>query len=647
MDWIDIIVSPTPPRIMTFPVKPLAGGRITFTLVGSTHPKGTEYQWDFGDSTSTTTTDLKVNHQYKKTGRYTISVKTQSHEVTSSNLDLTLQKGDILVHSSSGFFAKLTPGPWSHAAMYIGNDQTIEATKSGVHIHSLEDWSYPEDTCVAVFRINGLSDSSREAIVNWGKTKDGRPYDFPSIAMVIKQLDCPHDFWTWPFCMFYYCSELVWASYRGGAGINLHPIPKVIVLPTTLVCGKYQSTHFIGAHIEEIPNEAKDWTAYFQRLVNGDFVEPIKNSPESDNVSVLLIQGINHEMNLNMISLNVTDQKGRVLSDTLNTIPDSGLDTIDYDGDGVSNDKMAGISFPSTGEYNLSVSWANTTNQQGRWSLNVGAWDTFTYAWIIPINNTTSSLYSEPIHFRIDEKDLARMITFPSGGYAPLNISCIDLSKFQSTNNSWNFGDATVLSDVKTVFHQYTQPGTYNLSLSVTNHTTSFSVIIPVIVQPQPLQAGFDADRTEGTLPFQVSFTDTSCGMPGAWNWSFGDGTFSHVQNPVHTYSGVGRYTVTLGVSDSNQQSVIRKPVYININSGRGRERSGFLWITSEPQNASVICDDVNLGETPLISSSIPTGIHRITVSRPGYLDWNGNIQVNFGEYTYVPKVILLKKYVT
>ncbi len=642
MDSVDIIVSPIPPRITTYPVKPLAGGRITFTLVGSAYPKGTEYQWDFGDSTSTPTTDLKVDHQYKKTGNYRVSVKVQSHEVASSNLDLTLQKGDILVHSSAGFFARLTPGPWSHAAMYIGNDQTIEATKSGVHTHSLEDWSYPEDTCVAVFRINGLSDSNKEAIVNWAKTKNGRLYDFLSIAAAIKQLDCPH--LAFPNCMFYYCSELVWASYKGGAGINLHPPPVEIVLPTPLVSGKHRSTQLIGVHIEKIPDEAKDWTPYFEKLKTGVFSEPFKTSPESDNVSVLLIEGINHETNQKMISLNITDQEGRVLSDTTNTIPDSGLDNIDYDGDGVSNDKMAGISFPQTGEYHLSATWANTTNPEGRWSLNIGAWDTFTSAWIIPVNNTSSSLYSDPIHFRIDEKDLARMITFPSGGYAPLNISCIDLSKFQTTNNSWNFGDGTVVPDVKTVTHEYTQPGTYYLSLFVTNNTTSFSATIPVIVQPEPLLASFEADLTSGTPPLQVSFTDTSRGMPDAWNWSFGDGTTSHRQNPVHTYSGVGRYTVTLEVSDSTQQSVIRKPAYINTNSGIGRGRAGFLWITSEPQNASVMCDDVNLGETPLISSSIPTGIHQITVSRPGYQDWNGNIQVNFGQYTYVPKIFLVKQ---
>ena len=36
-----------------------------------------------------------------------------------------------------------------------------------------------------------------------------------------------------------------------------------------------------------------------------------------------------------------------------------------------------------------------------------------------------------------------------------------------------------------------------------------------------------------------------------AWNWSFGDGDFSELQDPVHTYISHGNYTVSLNISDS------------------------------------------------------------------------------------------------
>jgi len=34
------------------------------------------------------------------------------------------------------------------------------------------------------------------------------------------------------------------------------------------------------------------------------------------------------------------------------------------------------------------------------------------------------------------------------------------------------------------------------------------------------------------------------------WDWSFGDGDFSNIKNPVHTYAGAGDYPVTLTITD-------------------------------------------------------------------------------------------------
>lgn len=55
-----------------------------------------------------------------------------------------------------------------------------------------------------------------------------------------------------------------------------------------------------------------------------------------------------------------------------------------------------------------------------------------------------------------------------------------------------------------------------------------------------------------------VQFTDTSEGSPDSWQWDFGDGTTSTVQNPTHIFSEVATYTVSLTVrsgSDFDQTS--------------------------------------------------------------------------------------------
>jgi PKD repeat protein len=49
------------------------------------------------------------------------------------------------------------------------------------------------------------------------------------------------------------------------------------------------------------------------------------------------------------------------------------------------------------------------------------------------------------------------------------------------------------------------------------------------------------------------------------WNWNFGDGTNSTQQNPTHTYSEAGNYTVSLTVSYEAGSDANTKTDYINV----------------------------------------------------------------------------------
>ena len=64
--------------------------------------------------------------------------------------------------------------------------------------------------------------------------------------------------------------------------------------------------------------------------------------------------------------------------------------------------------------------------------------------------------------------------------------------------------------------------------------------------------AAFIATPTSGDAPLMVNFTDQSEGSPTSWLWDFGDGNTSKDQNPMHTYSTAGTYTVNLTVSNEN-----------------------------------------------------------------------------------------------
>jgi len=71
--------------------------------------------------------------------------------------------------------------------------------------------------------------------------------------------------------------------------------------------------------------------------------------------------------------------------------------------------------------------------------------------------------------------------------------------------------------------------------------------------------ASFTATPVSGTVPVNTTFTDTSTGTPTTWSWDFGDGTpKASTQNPQHTYTNPGTYTVTL--TNTTGSNTITKP---------------------------------------------------------------------------------------
>ncbi|MBS1665540.1 MAG: PKD domain-containing protein, partial [Bacteroidetes bacterium] len=56
----------------------------------------------------------------------------------------------------------------------------------------------------------------------------------------------------------------------------------------------------------------------------------------------------------------------------------------------------------------------------------------------------------------------------------------------------------------------------------------------------------FSASPTAGCGPLTVQFRDLSSNSPQLWNWDFGDGQGTNIQNPTHTYYTPGVYDVTL-----------------------------------------------------------------------------------------------------
>jgi PKD repeat protein len=90
---------------------------------------------------------------------------------------------------------------------------------------------------------------------------------------------------------------------------------------------------------------------------------------------------------------------------------------------------------------------------------------------------------------------------------------------------------------------------------------------------PTPPVADFSATPTTGETPLTVAFTDQSAGSVTSWSWNFGDGGGSTAQNPTHTYTAEGIYTVSLTVTGPVGQDTESKTNFITVSTPQGQDK--------------------------------------------------------------------------
>jgi PKD repeat protein len=84
-----------------------------------------------------------------------------------------------------------------------------------------------------------------------------------------------------------------------------------------------------------------------------------------------------------------------------------------------------------------------------------------------------------------------------------------------------------------------------------------------------PVEPDFTSYEVEGEAPFRVEFFDLTGGDPQSWLWDFGDGATSTEQDPTHTYTSAGKYTVSLTVTNSEGlAATATKENYITVTAG-------------------------------------------------------------------------------
>jgi len=140
----------------------------------------------------------------------------------------------------------------------------------------------------------------------------------------------------------------------------------------------------------------------------------------------------------------------------------------------------------------------------------------------------------------------------------------------------WNFGNGVVLpqnpSTSPTVTYTYTNPGTYNITLSVINASNCDTATITNAVTVTAVNVVPNNNWTYTSDDLDFHFSREGVANATNYLWNFGDGTTSSAQNPGNkTFVNPGVYPLTLTASNdcSNHtfNASINVPFYKRINN--------------------------------------------------------------------------------
>jgi gliding motility-associated-like protein len=217
----------------------------------------------------------------------------------------------------------------------------------------------------------------------------------------------------------------------------------------------------------------------------------------------------------------------------------------------------------STGPGVLSYSWnfgdggTSTLQNPNHTYLSGGTFN------VTLITNSSSGCVDTVVHpVVITNNNTA--INAPDSVCVNIPVSFQNASTPTPNSALWNFGDGTTSTAINPV-KTYNTAGNYLVKLVNTyaNCTDSAFKFIRIMAGPVP---NFTAPVTFSCQPpLTVNFQDLSTGAI-SWQWDFGDGGTSTLQNPSHTYNSYGSFNVKLLVTNSSGCSdSITKIHFINI----------------------------------------------------------------------------------
>lgn len=168
-------------------------------------------------------------------------------------------------------------------------------------------------------------------------------------------------------------------------------------------------------------------------------------------------------------------------------------------------------------------------------------------------NASGSNTLTKTQYITVYETPTVNFSASSTSGCFPFRVQFQDLSTPGTGNTNvswfWDFGNGNT-STQQNPFVTFGAAGVYSVTLRVTNDKGCVKVLSRpnYITVTNGVTAAFtNSQAAVCQPPADISFINNSSGPPTlSYFWDFGDGNFSTVMNPVHTYTASGTYTAIL-----------------------------------------------------------------------------------------------------